>query len=232
MSFSLSDHVQVWSGGNCLRLALSVCSTKENYWIWFSGGCSLSVIQMHFQLGSEQTKNITGYINHKLLLLLILVFGLFVIALPLLFMYVLSFLVGCGFLFVIGLLCFAEELCRAPISWAFCYSHCILVLYQSWWPCSIGGRDEWKTLAVFQVTLCFPWDHINLVLGFFHLCNTECVFFFYTVACCCCFFSESAVDVPQLWIYSLILSCESVDHTPCLKKWIYKTHYFTLCIDI
>lgn len=74
MSFSLSDHVQVWSGSDCLRLALSVCSTKESYWICFSGGCSLSVIQMHCQLGSEQTKNITGYINHKLLLLLILFF--------------------------------------------------------------------------------------------------------------------------------------------------------------
>lgn len=151
------------------------------------------------------------YLNHKLMLLLILVFGHFVIALPLFFMYVLSFLIGYG-LFFVGLLCFAEELCRAPISWAFCYSHCILVLYQSWWPCSIGGRDEWKPLAVFQVTLCFPWYHINLVLGFFHLCNTECVLFFYTVACCCCFFSESTQDVPQLWVlftYSELWECGS-----------------------
>lgn len=71
---SFSDHVQVWSGWNCLRLALSVCRTKESFWIWFSGGCSLSLILVHCQLGSEWMKNITGYVNHKLLLLLILDF--------------------------------------------------------------------------------------------------------------------------------------------------------------
>lgn len=87
----------------------------------------------------------------------------------------------------VGLLCFAKEFCKATITWAFCYSHCILVLYQSSWSCSIGGRDEWKPLAVFQVTLCFPWYKINVVLGFLHLYNTVCLFFFYTMACCCCF---------------------------------------------
>lgn len=157
-------------------------------------------------------KNITGYVNHKLLLLLILVF---LVTLSLLCHY--WSCMFCVFWFGTDFLCwfalFCWKACRAPISWAFCHSHCILVLYQSWWPCSIGGRDEWKPLAVFQVTLCFPWYHINLVLGFFHLCNTECVLFFYIVARCCCFFSESTIYVPRLWVYSLILSCESVDHT-------------------
>lgn len=71
MVLSLPDHVQVWSGRNCLRLALSLCSTKESYWIWFSGGCSVSLIQMLCHLGSKWMKTITGYVNHKLQLLLI-----------------------------------------------------------------------------------------------------------------------------------------------------------------
>lgn len=57
-----------------LSLALSVCSTKESYWIWFSGWCTPSLILVHCQLGSEWMKNITEYVNHKLLLLLILDF--------------------------------------------------------------------------------------------------------------------------------------------------------------
>lgn len=157
-------------------------------------------------------KNISGYINHKLMLLLILVFGHFVIALPLFFMYVLSFLIWYGFFFV-GLLCFAEELCRAPISWAFCYSHCILVLYQSWWPCSIGGRDEWKPLAVFQVTLCFPWYHTNLVLGFFHLCNTVCSFSILWHAAAASF----------LRVLGMFLNSESIHLFWAVRVWI--THH-------
>lgn len=216
----LSGHVQVWSHRNCLRLALSVCSTKESYWSWFSAGCSLSLIQMCYQLRSEWMKNITGYVNQKLLLLLILDFwSLCHCSAIVVHVYFVFFDLVWIFLLLL-LVCFVllESSVEPPSHEHFCYSHCILVLYQSWWPCSIGGRDEWKPLAVFQVTLCFPWCHVNLVLGFFHLCNTGCVLFFYTVACCCCFFSESAVDVPPLWVYSLILSCESVDHTLCLKK--------------
>lgn len=131
-------------------------------------------------------KNITGHLNHKVLLLLIFILFLS-------FCHCSAILIVVYFVFFdwlggfVGLFCFARELCKATISWAFCYSHCILVLYQSWWPCSVGGRDEWKPLAVFQVTLCFALYQINLVLGFLHLDNTKCVLFFYTMACCCCF---------------------------------------------
>lgn len=204
-----SKVVGIVSDQLCLCVAAILRAIESN----FLGGGSLLWIQVFCQPESEQM-NVTGHLSHSVAVVSFYYFCHFVVVMPFLFLYALSLFIMCGG-DIVGLLCFARELCNAIISRAFCYSRCILVLYQSWWPCSIGGRDEWKPLAVFQVTLCFPWYHINLVLGFLHLYNTKCVLFFYTMACYC--FSFSAECRRCSSVLSLFSSeLGELDHTSCL----------------
>lgn len=218
MTLSLSDHVQVWSGRNCLRLAQSVCSTKETYWMGFSGGCSLSLIQLLCQLGSEWMKNITGYdyANHKLLLLLIFFFwslchcSAIVVHVSFVF-----FWLGRRFFLLVCFVLLKSSV--EPLSHEHFVTH-IAFLYCTRVGDHVPSVEEMSEShwLYFRWHCAFLDTTLTWCLAFFHLCNTECVLFFYTVACCCCFFAESAVHVPQLWVYSLILSCGH--HVLSLKK--------------
>ena len=170
-------------------------------------------------------KNITGHLNHKVLLLLI--YTIFVTLQSFCHSCMLClFWLGRGF---VGLFCFASSV-KLP-------SHEHFVTHIAFLYCtrvgdhvpSVEEMNESRWLY-FRWHCAFLYTKLTWCLAFsIFITQRVCSFSILRHAAVAFPFLQSAVDVPQFWVCSL-LSWESVDHTSCLplKKKPTKHHILWL----